>query len=897
MSEPRWRRYLRFWRRDSAADVDDEIRFHFDERVAEFEATGMSRDDAIAAARARFGDVGGVRDDLVRIDQRIERRSGLWQAMDAAWLDLRYVLRGLRRRPGVTATVTITLAIAVGANGALFSLLDPLLFRPPTGVADPGLLRRVYTSRPHMEAGFRVGSRFAYPEYRALREALSGETTIAIDEARDSVEVTTPGAIFTTGVSYTTAEYLPMLGVRLERGRSFSPSEDDPGSPANVAVIGHELAERIGGMDAALGQRIRIREKDYVVIGVVADGFDGVNLGRTSAWLPFSTIPREATSPGEKPWYERGDRYIDLVARLAKRTAQGAVEAHATTTYRRFLAAKQYDSSASILLGPLSEARAPESNDPQTTIVTRTSAVAALLLIIACANVSNLFLAMAVARRREIGVRLALGVSRARLTGLMMLESLVLAAISGVASVFVAEWAGGLLRVQLMPRVAWPHQPVGLRVLAFTCLSTLVAALLSGVLPALMAWHGSVGDAFRSGTPRATTGHRRTRSVLLVIQATLSVILVAGAALFARTLQAARETDLGYDRDRLVTTQAYFADRSQRAQIAALTPGVAERVAAMRGVEGVAVTYGAPMNSWIFVPLYRVDADSAHPLEAGSYNIGVSPGYFAVAGTRLIEGRGFLPTDRPDAPPVMVVGETMARQAWPGGHAVGQCLRPVAPSHPCYTVVGVAADVHEFRIRENTTEWQYYYPLEQLPIKTTDRTLVIRARERQAEAVASNVRALLRATFPGASTRALTIDRALQSELMPWKLGLKLFGALALFALLVASVGVYGVVSFDVRQRTREIGVRMALGAAGTNVMRMIVRQSTAVVAVGVAIGIAGSRVVGWYIRTLLYGVTPSDPISLVIASTLLLLIAVAAAAFPAWRAQRIDPAVVLRDE
>jgi ABC-type antimicrobial peptide transport system permease subunit len=221
----------------------------------------------------------------------------------------------------------------------------------------------------------------------------------------------------------------------------------------------------------------------------------------------------------------------------------------------------------------------------------------------------------------------------------------------------------------------------------------------------------------------------------------------------------------------------------------------------------------------------------------------------------------------------------------------------VAPSHPCYTVVGVAVDVHEFRIQENTSEWQYYYPLDQLPLRGSDRTLVIRARKEQAEAVAASTQALLRATFPGATSRAITMNQALQGELLPWKLGLKLFGALALFALIVASVGVYGVVSFDVRQRTREIGVRMALGAAGGHVIRMLVRRSTVVVAIGVAVGINGSLAAGRYVRSLLYGVAPSDPVSLVIASTLLLLVAAAAAAVPAWCAQRIDPAIVLRDE
>jgi len=438
---------------------------------------------------------------------------------------------------------------------------------------------------------------------------------------------------------------------------------------------------------------------------------------------------------------------------------------------------------------------------------------------------------------------------------------------------------------------------VGLRVIAFTALTTLGAGLVAAALPSLMAWHGTVADAFRNGPPRATSGHRRARWALLVVQATLSVMLISGAMLFARTLQAAYTTDLGYDHDRLVTTQVYFADRTQRTQIAALMPGVAERVARMPGVEGVAITYGAPMNQWISVPLYRPDADSTHPLDGGSYYLGVSPRYFDLTGTRLVDGRGFLSFDRAGAPPVIIVGQTMARQIWPGQRAVGQCLRPVAPSHPCYTVVGVAADVHEFRIQENTSEWQYYYPLEQLPTRGSDRTLVIRAHSERAEAIAASTQALLRTTFPGATSRAITMNQALQVELMPWKLGLTLFGALALFALIVASVGVYGVVSFDVRQRTREIGVRMALGAAGGHVIRMLVRRSTVVVGIGVAIGVAGSLASGRYVRSLLYGVAPSDPISFVIASVLLLVVAAAAAAVPAGRAQRIDPAIVLRDE
>jgi predicted permease len=797
----------------------------------------------------------------------------------------------------MAATVIVTLALAIGANGALFSLLDPLLFRAPSGVPDPGSLRRVYHASSRMEPNFKVGASFSYPEFLALRQELASEATVAIEQGYDSAEVATDAGTITTGVSYVSAGYFAMLGVRLERGRAFSADEDDVASPANVAVVGHFLAEQMGGSDDAIGKRVRLRGKEYVVIGVTASGFEGVRLGRTAAWVPFSGLPRETSSANQKPWWDRGDRYITLVARLHDVTKSVAVEARATDAYRRLLGERHFDTTSSIVLGPLSVARAPGMKDNGTLVARRTSVVAVLLLIIACANVSNLLLAAAVARRREVGVRIALGISRLRLLGFILLESIVLASAAGIAALLVAEWAGVLLRLRLMPRVPWFQAAVGPRVLVFTGCVTLVAAVMSAMLPAAIAWNASASDAFRSGTPRGLFRGRFVRFSLLAVQATLSLMLLAGAALFARTLQAARTTDLGYDRDRLVTTQVYYGDRGQRAQVAALMPIVAERVANMPGVEGVAVTVGAPMNQWTEVSLFRADADSAHPLEGVASYIGVSPNYFALTGTRVIDGRGFLPSDGANSTPAIVVGATMARKVWPGMRAVGQCLRLVAPSRACYLVVVVAADVHEFRIAENEAESQYYVPIEQLPIRSSDRTLVVRAQERDADAVSRNVAALLRRTFPGADTRAWTLNQFLQGEMRPWIVGFTLFGSMAGFALLVAIVGVYGAVAFEVRQRTREIGVRLALGAQAANVVTLLIRQNTRAVGLGALIGLLGALAAGRYLRALLYGVAPNDLVSLTVAAAMLLAAATVAATVPAMRAQRIDPAAVLRDD
>ncbi|HWH51845.1 MAG TPA: ABC transporter permease, partial [Gemmatimonadaceae bacterium] len=813
MTEPRWRRYLRFWRRDPAADIDDELRFHFAQRVAEFEASGLSTSEATVAARERFGDVDDVRRDLVAIDRRAVRRIDTAAWFDALRQDLRYAVRSLRRQPGLVATVVGTLALAVGANGAVFTLLDPLFLRAPTGVVDPTSVHRVYNDLPHWPGTIngkqrRVWYLFDYPDYRVLREALRGVATVAIDYAIDSADVALGrdgGVTSVAGVSYATADLLPMLGVRIDRGRTFTDAEDDVDAPANVAVVSDGFARtNFGGSDVALGESIQVRGVKYQIIGVTAAGFDGLGMSETSIWVPFSTAPKFGGN--RKSWYVSGDTYIPLVARLAPGASVRAIEARATVAYRRAWDPKAVGGEdAAILLGPLSFARGPLDRTREEQIATRIAIVAALLLLVACANTANLMLARGIARRREIAIRLALGVSRRRLAGQVLVEAMLFAFAAGAVSLVVAQWAGGALRAELLPRVRWPHTPIGVQVLAFTVGVSIVAGLLSGFVPAAIAMRYGVTAALKSGA-RDESEHRGVlRGGLVAMQAALSLVLLVGAALFARSLENLRAVDFGFAMPRLVVGALYFPDGKPHDEAATLLPDLARRIGAMHGVDGAVASYGGPLSSASGFRLYR--ADPAREIQSTYSSYAVEPDYFRVTGTTLLTGRGFATSDRKGATPVIVVSESMAQAVWPGQSPIGQCVRPVVAKNPCYTVVGVANDIHQWHRVEVDPVGEYYVPLAQYPLTRVPNVLIARVSSMDPDALAAAVRTALTTTFPTAQVRANSMSQLLAPELAPWIVGARLIGALAALALIVAMLGVYGSIAFEVRQRTREIGV------------------------------------------------------------------------------------------
>ncbi len=487
---PRWRRYLRFIRPDVAADVSDELEFHIGMRVADYMRNGMSAEEARALALARFGAMAPVRDTLVDHDRRHERREHRRERIADLLQDIRFGWRSLGRAPGFAAAIVVTLALAVGANAAVFSLVDPLLFRPPPGVVDPGSVRRLYANFPNVPSsttGHVVSATFSYPEYVGIRAGLAGYAQVAAYLGRDSMVITRGRDSTFANVTYATADFLPLLGAQLVSGRSFTETEDDVHAPAPVAVISERFARRLFGVGVdPIGQSLRVRDTRYDVIGVVRDGFGGIDGSAAEIWAPFGMQPRYSGG-SRQPWYTTQEAYILLIARIGHGVGDRVVETRATLSYvRARTSTSKRDQGRSVLVGSILPAQGPTSARQEVTIATRLAVVAAIVLLIAMANISNLLLARALRRRREIAVRLSLGISRRRLAAQLLTESMILALLAGVAATIVAAWGGGVLRVALLPRTQWIEAPVGGRVLVFTAVVAVGAALLAAIVPAIV---------------------------------------------------------------------------------------------------------------------------------------------------------------------------------------------------------------------------------------------------------------------------------------------------------------------------------------------------------------------------------------------------------------------------
>jgi len=888
MNEPRWRRYVRFWRQDPGRDVDEELAFHFAERIAQFEAEGATHEEAVAAAGERFGEVPEVRAELLEVERRItwERKLRAW--IDAAAQDMRYAVRALRRQPAFVAAIVVTLSLAVGVNLAVMALLDTLYFRPPAGVVDPGSVRRLYSKLPALGPGEPPLAFFSYSEFQAIRSATRDIARVAIDMTTDSVDVEYNGTVNVTGVSYATADLLPLLGAPVERGRVFSEAEDDPSAPAPVAVISRRFADHVfGAAINPLGGEVRVQNRVYRVIGILAPPFAGRGLSEISVWIPFNN---------QAPLIKWTGVVCPIVVRLLPTVDAHVVEAHATPAYRGAHAWPEtlYD-GGTILVASLSEARAPGHRSRDEMIVTRLGVVSLLLLLIACANVANLLLARSWTQRRELAVRAALGITRARLATLSFFEAFFLASTAGIISLLVARVTGEMLRTQLFPRVRWAGTVLDTHVLLLGAAIAVVAALFVGLPPALFAARQDLADALKSGARFTTARRGRMRGGLLIVQTALAVVLLVGALLLGKSLGNVRGIDVGYDADHLVIASVYFPDRSPHPEDIPLIRALVARIGDLPGVAGVVSTFGGPLDRVTGYPLYyRL---SSAPPNGMQSSIGVGPDYFRLVGTRILKGRSFLPSDTGGSPPVIVIGAGMAKQLWPYGNALGQCLHPITRSHPCYTIIGVAEDIHAFKVVEPDPATLYYFPLEQYPTPVVPRTIIVRAGSAEPNDLADTVRRMLRQAFPSEQVRAEAMTRAVEPEMRSWILGARLFSVFSAFSVLVAIMGVYAMAAFDARQRNREMSVRVALGASSVSIMSLSLRYGTGLVAVGVIVGIGAALAGGRFVESVLYGVSAKDPGSFAGSAIVLLLIAVAANVVSFLGSTRVDPAVVLREE
>jgi predicted permease len=873
-----------------------EIEHHIDELIDRLEGKGLTREEATVEALARFGDPALYRARLERTEKQRRRkmqRSEAWGLVRSAVIQ---TARTMRRHPAYAAGVIVTLGLGVGANAAMFDILDRLLFQPPLHVADHARVKRVMVERGFL-GRVDVGSSIAFPDFLDLK-AHHGFAAVA--PLADLAEATVGSGPDATRVDVSEAGYelFPLLGVRPSRGRFYGEEDDREGAPLTV-VVSHEYWERaLGGGDDVLGRTLEISGKVYTTVGVAPAGFTGVDLEPVDVWLPI-----RANHSGEPSLRNRGSFWLTAVARLNDGVDVTAAEEEATSLHRAgregSVARGQYDANARVVLHPLIAARGPDAS-ADATVARWLGGVSLIVLLTACANVANLLLARGTRRRREVSLRRALGAQRPRLVAFLVAEAVLLALAGGVVALALAGWGGAVLRRVLLPGVYFPGPPLDARLLVFTAVVAAVAGVAAALGPALQSTRS---DLARDLTGSVGTSARRspTRAFLTAGQGALASLLLVGAGLFVKSVGEVRRLDLGLDVDRLalITLEA----GSSATDVNDMYTRAISRLRELPGVTSVAGTH-APFQ-WSFARDMLVEGfDSIPTLPGGGpYFYAVTDGYFETVGLRVTEGRRLAPSDGPGGAPVAVVSATMARTLWPQGSALGKCLylrtespaAEVQASGGCTAIVGVVEDASRGSLEE-TPHMAYYIPLSQ-SWSVTLAGLYLRT-DGDAREVVGAATAALRTLDP--SLRFVSVQplrEFIDPQARSWTLGAAMFTIFGVLALIVAAIGLYSVLAFDVAQSTREIGIRTALGAERRRLLGSVLFRGARMAVLGVAVGIGVAALAAPYVADLLFQVSPRDPLVLAGAASFLIAVSLAASLLPGLRATRVDAMEALRTE
>jgi putative ABC transport system permease protein len=807
--------------------------------------------------------------------------------MTTLWQDLRYAARMLRKSPALTGVAVITLALGIGANTAIFSVVDAVLIRP-LPFKQPDRLVKVWPQRAHTSV--------SKAEVAEIREHSQSLADLA---AYSGWSFTLTGGDQPAKLSgaRTTASFFSLLGADAELGRTFLPDEDQPGR-CQVALLSHDLWQSRFGSDATIiGQTITIDGQDHTVVGVLRPDFK----------FPDNQFPRfnlelivpAPLDPSDRNDYTAG--YLNVVGRLQPGVTPEQAQSEVTAIVRPARvklgrgASDAYGLQASVR--PLQEEM---TGDTRATLLILLGAVSFVLLI-ACANVANLLLARVTTRKREIAIRTAMGASRARVIRQLLTESLMLAAAGGAAGVLLALWGIDLL-AGLLPSEVPRLNVIGLNggVLGFSLGISLATGLLFGMAPALQASKPDLQAALKEGGKTATTGAgRRLRSLLVVAEVALCLMLVIGAGLLIRSFWRLRQVDPGFTAQNVLSLQVAppataYADGPRKR---AFYHQVMERIAALPGVKAVGGNHLLPMGGSNWNPDLRVED---HPLPEGAALPSVdwrlvTPGYFEAMRIRLVRGRYFTDRDGDTAPHVAIVNQTLAEAYWPDQDPIGKRIRGGFEGKEWVPIVGVVGDVKEQGL-DTPTHLEMYRPYEQATFISALTVMV------ETEAEPAGLAAAIRGEVwaidkdvPIANIQPLA--RVVSESLARRRATMLLLAVFAGVALLLASVGIYGVVAYGVAQRTQEIGIRMALGASSRDVLRLVIGQGMRLIFAGVALGLGGAWATTRALESLLFGTSATDGLTFAAVASLLALVALLACYVPARRATRVDPMVALRYE
>lgn len=878
-------------------ELAEELRDHLERQIALHVAAGLSEADARATAHREFGNVA-----LVQEQCRDRRGVAL---LEDLMRDVAYALRSMRRAPGHTAVTALSLAAGIGANTATFSLVNTLLLRQ-LPVAAPQELVELGSETPNGRGNF------SYPLYQRVRDQNSTFSNV-IAVSSPVIRADDGGSDQPLLGRYVSGNFFEALGVRAALGRLLAPDDDrlDSADDVTVAVISYGLWQRMfAGESSVLDKRLAVGGTRsgtgagrFTIVGVLPRDFQGLTVGRSDDF--YVALASEPRLNARSLLHSPGAGWLKVVARLKPGISRHTAKADVDVIYSRFIdeaarlsseaATRQrrahrmiVDSARAGLSGPRREFGRP---------VLLLMGAVALVLVVACANVLNLLLARGLARRGEIGVRLAIGASRSRLVRQLLAESAVIGLIGGSVGLVFAVWGTPTIATLMAnedPAVAYDVAPDG-TVLMFTFLVSLGSALAAGLIPALRVSRANVPSLREDASARDARGGLSvwTRG-LIAFQVALSLLLLAGALLLVTTLRNFRTGDFGFDREGVVSMglepgRAGYSGERRLAYFRA----VLERARNTPGVRSATLSLGMPVISAGVDTSFAVEGQPRDPDATVGVN-DVTDGYFDVTGTKLLRGRDFGPQDGPRSPPVAIINDILARRYFGTGNPIGQ--RVHAGIRGVVEIVGVVATTKYRSLRESDSPIIYVHAFQRASANVGGLNLVVKAAG-DPISMGLSVRRAIQDMAPVRVTPPVTLSSQIDRTLIQERLIARVLGVFALLAIILAAAGLYGVLAYSTARRTAEIGIRLALGATRGAVLWPVLAESAKLAAVGIAIGVPAALALTRLLSNLLYGVAPTD--ARVLGAVVLCLFGVAliAALVPAWRASRVNPLVALRYE
>jgi len=884
----RLRRVLSYHRGEAdrvKRETEEEIDAHLAARIEHLVSRGLTAEAARAEALRRFGDLESGRTALVTDAARWHRRRRLRQFVGANRGDVQYAVRSLRRSPAFSLGVIFTFALGLGINTSVFRVADTVLFKPPAGVRDARAVRQLETlvtfdgGEPTRATAFSWtdAQRFAASKAFTAFSAGTLPRQAALSDGRP------------VSIAYVDHDYFRLLGVGPIEGRAFHAEEGRPGGQVPVAIVSRGFWQR------ELGERplpedlvVSISARAYRVVGVTPGGFTGIDLDPVDVWLPLGVaeLGRGMANGVAFAWYESEmARPLRLIGRLPPGLEDAPVGSRLTAA----IADRSGDGlrpTREVLLRPIVPVGRAAASEAANRVILRLAAVAGVVLLIAAANAANLLLARGLRRQPELAVRAAMGASRARLCRLLAVESTVLAICGGAAALVAANWTAEILRRLLFPDGRWTAAGFDLRVAIFTASLALGAGLAAGLAPMLQSTGFNVAGVLKDG--RAQGGRRRrTRMALLVAQTALTLVLLVASGLLILSLVRLNQVRIGFEPSGLVTASLSslglqrMGPGADRSAIDTLI----QSVSGGDSVSGISLAslapFGATARSSFSVPGSSFTPDPQDEPVVSH----IAANYFTVIGTRVLEGRPFTDADA-QGEPVSIVSESMARAYWGRTLPPGACI--LTYGRPCARVVGVVEDVRESPA-SGAPIMRYYLPLSP---SAAPSVVVARTAAANAPALVSRIRANVPADYR--ATIEVTVDRV-NRALRPWRTAAWLFVALGAVALVLACGGIYSVMTYVAADRTREIGVRIALGATRGDVLGLIVRDGLRLVVIAGIFGLAAAAAGGHLLGSLLFGVSPFEPAIYLAGFAAVATAALLAMLVPARRASRLDAIVALR--